>query len=101
MYSLVLGQRTPPVSGMPIVCGSYTYIPWAARYNTWLLIQLTPESVVLSFLTVMSARNCYALCVTLLCATGQETDRECCPGNRHDAAHEAVGCLQRGPLGAA
>ena len=24
--------------------------PWAARYNTWLLIELTPKGVVFSFL---------------------------------------------------
>ncbi len=25
-------------------------LPWAARYNTWLLIKLTPKGVVFSFL---------------------------------------------------
>ena len=32
--------------------------PWAARYNTWLLIQLTPKGVVFSFLFLHHA--CHA-----------------------------------------
>ncbi len=30
--------------------GSYWCCSWAARYNTWLLIKLTPKGVVFSFL---------------------------------------------------
>jgi len=30
--------------------------PWAARYNTWLLITLTPKGVVFSFLFYSSLR---------------------------------------------
>ncbi len=28
----------------------HSSVPWAARYNTWLLIKLTPKGVVFSFL---------------------------------------------------
>ena len=30
------------------------YMTWAARYNTWLLIQLTPKGIVFSFLSTIN-----------------------------------------------
>ena len=33
----------------------YATAPWAARYNTWLLIKLTPKGIVFSFLFLFYA----------------------------------------------
>ncbi len=33
-------------------CTQYSCLSWAARYNTWLLIKLTPKGVVFSFVSV-------------------------------------------------
>ncbi len=45
------------------VCGLVT---WAARYNTWLLIELTPKGVVFSFLS-------FSFCGLVACGCGCHT----------------------------
>ncbi len=40
----------------------YAMLTWAARYNTWLLIKLTPKSIVFSFLFFL----CNVVCLSKL-----------------------------------
>ncbi len=44
------GGTSGQFCGHDIRCGICINYPWAAQYNTWLLIKLTPKGVVFSFL---------------------------------------------------
>ena len=43
--------------GHNIRCGICIKHPWAAQYNTWLLIKVTPKGVVISFLPTCNISN--------------------------------------------